>query len=198
MRHRTAALASAAALLCACDAPLLSAQLEIRELRVTLPGQEFPAVAGDALSWCAHDPADPPPDACVAHGLSYDLGAELPVLDEEGITSDVRLTDFVLRLASGGAGDLGGITRIRILVRDPATGDLIPVAAYARSGAAAAPTALAVTGDPNLDLSRFLSGGSLELRIELEVDPADPPGAFTAELEAGFSLVLTVEYGAFF
>ncbi len=45
---------------------------------------------------------------------------------------------------------LGGITLVRISVVDPATGALIPVASYARSGTASAPTTLAVTGDPTV------------------------------------------------
>lgn len=197
MRRPIAALLSATALLAACDAPLLGARLEIRELRITMPGQEFPESPVDALSFCAHPPGDPPPPGCVARTVSYDLGAELPVLDDEGITADVRLTDLGLRLTSGAGGDLGGITLVRISVVDPATGALIPVASYARSGTASAPTTLAVTGDPNLDLAPYLDAGSLDVRVEVEVDPADPPGAFTAEVEVAFSVVVTVDYAAY-
>lgn len=197
MRHSTAALLSAAALLCACDRPLLSSQLEIRELRVTMPGQEFPALALDPAELCAHAPEDPPPPDCVARSVSYDLGAEVPVLDEQGVTSDVRLTDLALRLVSGASGDLGGVILARITVQDPDTGAPVLLASYARLDPAAAPAEIAVTGDPNLELARYLRAGSLDMRVELEVDPADPPGAFTAEIEAAFSLVVTLEYAAF-
>jgi hypothetical protein len=196
MRHAPAAIA--AALLCGCGQPLLSAQLEIPEIRVALQGEEFPALTPiDPQFICTHAPADPPPPDCVARALSYDLGEELPVLDEDGAEVDLRLTGLALRLVSGGTGHLRGVMLARLSIADPATGGRVLLASYARADPSATPSELTVSGDPNVDLGPYLRGGALDTRIELLFDPMDPPGAFTASVEAAFSLIVTLDYGAY-
>jgi hypothetical protein len=73
------ALATAALLLAACD-DLLSADLQIPSIEVTLPGQEFPESDAPGSGSYQCDPADNDPP-CLAVELEYDLGGQVPVLD---------------------------------------------------------------------------------------------------------------------
>lgn len=194
MRHAPSTLL-AAALLAGCGQPLLSAQVEIPELRIATPPQDFPAASADPAYACSILAALPV-NACAGVTSAYDLGAEVPVLEEKGVKAELRLTDVALRLAAGGISDLRGIARAEVAVRSP-SGSFTKVAGYVRP-AGAAPTTLVVSGRSNLDLAAYLRSGSIDTRIEVEMEPAFLPTGFTASVEAGFSLVVTLDYGAYF
>jgi hypothetical protein len=193
MRHALAALALA---LTACDVPLLSAELSIPELRVTLPAQAFPA-SDTTLpeNWCAATPSDPP---CIALTLDYDLGGSVPVLAERNVTYDLRLTDVAIALSATEVGrDLSGVRRVTVSVLgdplDPTTG--LVLTSYARPPGAAAPTRIAITGNANLDLGAYLDAGRLPVRVEVVLDAGTP--AFLADVQAGFSLEVRLDWGAY-
>lgn len=195
MRHALAALALA---LAACDGPLLFAELSIPELRVTLPGQTFPASdTGNAAYFC--DPAAPqsfPP--CIALTLDYDLGGNVPVLTEENVTYELRLTDVAIALSATEVGkNLSGIQRATITVLDdplvPSGG--IVVASYVRPPGAVTPTEIAISGNANLDLGPYLDAGRLPVRVEVVLDAGTPE--FLADVQVGFSLEVTLDWGAY-
>jgi hypothetical protein len=198
MRHLLPAL-SAAALLAGCGRPLLSAQIEVPEIRIVEPAQYFPmATAGGLQNLCDQLPPELQGN-CLKVDVGYDLGAELPVFEEKGVTVDLRLTDVALRLTvdpqnptSTGPADLSGVEAVRVLVQT-AAGDWLSVASYTRPDDATAPS-VTVSGRSNLDLSPFLSGGKLGFRVELTFDPSNAPPSFWADVEAGFSFVATVSY----
>ena len=189
MRHL---LVAAALLLAACD---LSAELDIPELRVTLPSQQF--VASDTSipeDWC--DPAEAADPPCIATALQVDLGAQVSLLTEENATYDLRLTDLAMALASTEAGkDLGGVKLLTIRVGGGAPGAGLVLASYARPPGAAAPAAIAVTGNSNVDLGPYLEAGRLPVRLELVLDRPTP--AFSADVVAGFSLRVSLDWGAY-
>jgi hypothetical protein len=193
MRH---ALAATALLLAACDG-LLSSELQIPAIRVTLPSQPFPASdTSIPENWC--DPADLSDPPCIARTLDYDLGGRVPVLDEEGVTYDLRLTDVALTLSASEVGkDLSGVRSLTIRVlADPASATSgFVLASYARPTGWAAPTSIAVTGNANVDLGPYLDAGRLPVRVELVLDHGTP--AFDADVEAGFSLEVALDYGAY-
>lgn len=195
MRTLPAALA-AAALLAGCGRPLLSAQLEVPEIRIVAPARAFPLASPGAENVCDLLPGAG--TGCLKVDLSYDVGAEVPVFEEEGVSVDLRLTDVALRLTAdpGGAtvpvSDFRGVEEVVVLVQRP-DGSWLAVASYVKP-AGAAPASVTVSGRSNLDLSPFLSGGTLAFRVELTYDAADPPPSFFADVEAGFSLVATVDY----
>jgi hypothetical protein len=191
MRQPHAALL-AATLLAGCGQPLFSARVEISEIRITEPTKEFPPAAFDPTSACSF--LAPLPPNCVATSVAYDIGAELPVVNRKGVTLDLRLTDVALRLAAGAASDLRGVLRAEVDLRDPVSGDFTKVAGYVRPSPTAAPTTIAVSGSSNLDLARYLEAGALDARVAVEMDPFFLPSGFTADLEAGFSLVVTLDY----
>jgi hypothetical protein len=196
MRHAlAAALASLAALLAGCGQPLLSAQVEIPEVRIVQAPTDFPATSLDPSSACSF--IVPLPPSCVAAATSYDIGAEVPVLKEKGVKVDLRLTDVALHLVTGAASDLRGVTRAEIDLRDPASGGFRKVASYVRPSPTAAPTSIDVTGQASLDLAPYLTSGALDARIAVEVDPLYLPSGFSAAMEAGFSLSVTLDYSAY-
>ncbi len=193
MRH---ALAAAALLLTACDS-LFTAELQVPVIRVTLPSQVFPA--SDTTipeNWC--DPSAPATPPCIATTLDYDLGGEVPVLNEENVTYDLRLTDVALALSATEIGkDLSGVRSLTIAVLpDPASSTSgFVVATYTRPPGTVAPTSIAVTGNANVDLGPYLDAGRLPVRIELVLDAGTPE--FTADVAAGFSLEVALDYGAY-
>ncbi len=192
MRAALAAAAlAAAALLSGCGQPLLSMQLEVPEIRITSPGKEFPTT-GVALptDYCVY--ATP---GCVFDDIQYDIGAQVPVLEEKGVSIDLRLTDVALRLVSG-TSDLRGVLSAEVKIQDPVTGDWILVASYAKPPGAI-PTEISVSGNSNIQLAPYLSSGEIGARVEVSYDTSSPPGAFTADVEAGFSLVVTMSYDAY-
>lgn len=190
MRQARAAVL-AAALLAGCGQPLLSAQVEVPELRMTSPAQAFPDAALAApTDFCSGTAG------CLFTDAEYDLGAEVPGLGEDGVTVDLRLTDVALRL-SALSGSLDGIESVKVLVVDPGSGAKTVVASYLKPPGAT-PAEIRVSGNSNLELGPYVAGGRIDLRLEVTYDLGSPPGAFTADVEAGFSLVVTVKYGELF
>lgn len=200
MRHALAA--AALALLAACDG-LLAADLRIPEVRVTLAQQDFPeSNTTDVRFFC--DPTAPqslPP--CVGLTLDYDLGAEIPILDDRNVAYDLRLTDVALRLSATqavtGEKNLSGVklATLRVL-EDPALpGSGAVLATYVRPDGAPPVESFAVSGNSSLDLGPYLDAGRLPIRVELVIDSAGPTPPFTADVEAGFALEVEVDYGGY-
>lgn len=195
---RTSLAAAAVALLCACDG-LLFAEVQIPDLQVTLPAQSFPAVdASLPPNWC--DPAlqsDPP---CLALITDYDIGAQVPAFTEEAVSYELRMTRVAITLsanqAPGGPPDLSGVERATIRVLDdpldPTSG--LVIASYVKPPGAT-PTEIAVSGNANLDLGPYLVVGHLPIRVEVVVSNGTP--AFDADITAGFSVVVNVDWGSY-
>ncbi len=196
MRRAPLALALAAALgaLPGCSGPLLYADLQVSAVRVTLPSQAFPASdTTNPADWCAPTQTNPP---CVQLSLAYDIAGQIPVLNEPNVTYDLRLTDVGITLSTVSAGtNLSGVERVTIAVladpNDPASG--VTVASYVRPAGGGAASSIAVSGNPNLDLAPYVSAGRLPAHVELVLDQPTP--AFLADVGAGFSLEVKLDYG---
>lgn len=200
--RRLGPAALAAVLLAACGGPLLYAELEIPELRVTLPPQSFPAAASPLPSnWC--NPSVPQPNPpCLAVGASYDLAAHVPAFTQSGATYEVRLTAVSFKLSAtqstpGAPTDLSGIQSARVLVgANPSVpGSGTVVASYVRTTTSPPPTTLAVTGNSNLDLAPYLSNGQLPVRVEVVIDGST--AAFDANISATFYVRITFDWGKY-
>jgi hypothetical protein len=170
-----------------CGGPLLSAELEIPELGLKVPQQTFPASTADPSYWCAPDQAD-----CIATDLEYDIGSEVDLLDQKGVTDEVRLTHLALVLTSTTVQDLGGVRSVVVEVVPPDGGASIPVATYARSASDPLPTRLAVAGNSSVDLGPMIRSGIIHLRVKMSFDGPTPE--FTADVEAVFYLRITLDY----
>ncbi len=194
MRRARAALLAAAALLSGCGQPLLSMQLDVPEVRITSPGHDFPATNApfdSSVVLC-----EPTSTDCVVSDAEYDIGEQVPVLSERGVDVDLRLTDVALHLVPGPGGDLSGILEVLVELQDPASGGWTVVASYTKPSHAP-PSDISVAGNSNLQLAPYLASGKLLARVEVSLDLAAPQPGFTANVEAGFSLVVTVSYDAF-
>jgi hypothetical protein len=197
MRH---ALAAAAFLLAGCRESLLFADIEVPHIGVTLPAQAFPASdTSDPADWC--DPAAPSDPPCIAATLDYDLGAEVPALMNDSVSYDLRLTEVTITLSATSAGtDLSGVRTAVVRVLDDPTifASGAVVASYTRPPGPIPdppPTSIAVAGNASVDLGPYLDAGSLPIRVEVELDSLTP--AFDADVYAGFSLVITVDWGSY-
>jgi len=178
-----------------CGGPLLFAELQVPSLRATLPSQSFPASdTTDPADWCSAVQTDPP---CIQMTLDYDLGGMVPILNEPGVTYDLRLTDVGITLSATEVGkDLSGVSRVAISALldplDPASA--VVIASYVRPPGGNPPSSIAVTGNSNLDLGPYLSGGLLRVHAELVIDQPTP--AFLADVTSGFSLEVKLDYGS--
>ncbi len=194
-RAPLAAFAAAlAAALAGCGGSLLHADLQVDQVRVTLPSQAFPASdTTNPIDWCSASQSSPP---CVQLTLSYDIAGQIPVLNQPNVTYDLRLTDVGISLSASSAGtDLSGVQRVTITVlanpNHPTSG--VTVASYLRPATGGATSTIAVSGNPNLDLAPYVAAGRLPAHVELVVDQATP--AFLADVGAGFSLEVKLDYG---
>jgi hypothetical protein len=192
MRRLRLPLAAALVLLLAsCGGPVFYLQIVIPEVHVSLPRQSFPASTGaPPTDWCT--PADP---TCLFTNIEYDFGDKVPLLGQKHVTVDLRLTQLGIVLDAGTA-DLRGVksVTVRLVNPDDAT-DSVVAASYVRTALDPNPTTISVSGNANVDLGAYLTGSKLVARAELVYDDTTP--AFTADVAAEFSFVLTLDYGAY-
>lgn len=187
MRH--ALLAAPLLLAAGCGGPLLFADLEIPEVQLTLPAQQFPASVAAPSAWC-----DPTTPSCVAADLTYDLGQQLDLRSRPATAYDIWLTSLVIALPATQGGDLGGVASAAVLVYPPGGGAPVEVAHYQRSAADPTPTSIALSTDAGLDLAPYLEAGLIRLRVELSYDQRTP--AFEADVTADFRLKVQLDYGS--
>ena len=193
MRH---ALAATVVLLAGCQGDLTTAEIDVSHLGVTLPAQAFPASdTTNTADFCAAPPQSSPP--CIQTTLDYDLGAQVPALTNKSVTYDLRLTDVAITLSAASAGDdLYGVLSAKVIVKDLVTGADTVVASYDRPASATSPIhTLAVSGNASVDLGPYLDAGRLPVRVELLLTNGTP--AFWADVHAGFSLVVNVDWSTY-
>jgi len=189
MRTRHAALA-AALLLAGCGGPLLFAELEIPAVGITLPSQTFPSVA-TALPVNLCSGSEP---GCVQTELVYDIGQKVDLLKEASAKYELRLSQLSIALAATqAASDLGGVKSTVIEAVQPGATTGVVVASYYRSPQDPNPSAIAVSGNADLDLAKYLNDGKIDLRVKMTYDAPTPE--FTADVQAVFYLKVTLDYG---
>ncbi len=125
MRHTLLAALAALPLVSGCGGPFLTAQLDVPTVRITLPSQSFPATDAAAQFWCS--PAQTQP-SCIATSLSYDLGAQLPVVNESNVSYELRLTSLSIGLRADASGTLSGVQAVTIRIQDPGASSGVVVA----------------------------------------------------------------------
>lgn len=181
-----ALLSSAAA---GCGQPFLSARVEVPEIRITQPPRDFPAMSFDPAFACSIlAPLISNPQDCSGQNLDpIDIG---DALDQQGVTSELRLTGLALHLVGA---DARGVRRAEVDLFDQATGAITPIARFSRVGAGS-PGTTVVAETTKIDLVPFLNGGKLEPRVEVELDPTYFATGFSASVEAAFSVKVTIDY----
>jgi hypothetical protein len=176
-----------------CGGPLFFAELEVPTVRVTLPSQSFPA-ANDPSALCRDAQGNVIPQ-CAQTVLAYDLGAQVPVITEKGVSYEVRLTSLGIALAANDPimSDFGTVTAVTISV--VGTGGLpnVVVASYQQDPLNPAPKSITVAGYSNVDLAPYILSGTLDLKTELH----GIPPSFTADVAGTFYLKVKLDYGAY-
>ncbi len=196
MRRVPLAVAAAlAAALAGCGGPLLFAEVQVPKVGATLPRQSFPASdTTDPADWCSALQTDPP---CIQTSIDYDLGGMVPILNDPGVTYDIRLTELAVALSTTEVGkDLSGVRSASVSVltnvADPASA--VVIASYVRPSGTATPTSISVSGNSNLDLGPYLRGGVLRVHAELVIDKPTP--AFLADVTSQLSLEAKLDWGS--
>jgi hypothetical protein len=195
MRARTLLTTSLALALAlaGCGGPVLFADLKMPSVEVTLPQYPFPGSKGETT---------------VFKDISFDVGANVPVVNEPNVDLELRLTHLAILLRSTDPRDVNGfdgVKSVRISALDPATGTpALLLASYDRPDGATAITQIAVASATSADLRPFLSAGVITVRAEYTSD--SPPivslGAlpfydWTADVTAEFAIDVKVDYGAY-
>lgn len=211
MRHAPLLAVALAAALAGCDQPFLSAQIEVPEVRIAGAATEFPSTNIDPAYACSVLRAVTGHN-CSGVNRSYDVGGNVPAINEKGVSADLRLTDVMLHVSSASAaahlggitraqvsliGGDGGLTRVASFVRPcdypvPTDPTFVPTVNCQQMGYR--PTTIRSSGASNVNLAPFLQSGKLDARVEVEMDPMLLPSGFTATVEAGFSAIVTVDY----
>jgi hypothetical protein len=175
----------ALALLAGCG--LLYAELEIPSTTITLKQQAFPATL---------------PGVPLVKDLTFDVGSQLPYIDDKDVTYELRLTQMQVKLDTGSAmGDFGGIKSVTLSVLPP-PGQTLPettiIASYSKAPPPADqnPTSIAVSGMSNLDLAPYIASGSMTLRLQALPETLGAPiPAWTADVGGEFYLMVHADYG---
>jgi hypothetical protein len=187
MRARLSFLATLLVVLAGCGGPVLFAELEMPSVEVTLPQYTFP---GDPLGLLNFK------------DVSFDVGANVPVVNEPNVELELRLTRMTMVLATGGPlSSFDGFQKVTITALHPSdpTRNLV-LLRYDKPAGASGITRISASSDTDADLKPFLEGGVINVRAEYESDginPTLPTSDWTADLTAEFRFVVTLDYGAY-
>jgi hypothetical protein len=157
-------------------------------VEVTLPQHTFP---GDPLG------------LQTAETVSFDVGANVPVVTEPNVDFDLKLTRMTLVLdTTGPLSNFDGFETVKISALhpsgDPAL-DLI-LLQYTKPAGAWGITRISATSETDADLKPYLSAGVINVRAEYASDgfnPTLPTTDWTADVTADFWMRVKLDYGAY-
>lgn len=170
--------------LAGCGGPALFAELEMPSVEVTLPQYQFP---GSVLG------------APVAQEVSFDLGANVPVVNQSNVTIDLKLTRMTIVLNTGGAlANFDQIDSVKITALHPATTTLpdLVLIDYTNPHTATGMTSVTITSQTSAELTPYLDAGKITVRAEY-AGSGLPSSTWTADISADFWIKVTLDYGAY-
>lgn len=159
---------------------MLDAKLEAQTVCFTLP--DYPILGV-------------PASGTLSTLVSYDLGSDLPILSEKGVSYTLVLKTMQLGVGEGSpAVDLGGIDDLTISPVAPA-GTSLPEPTLVRyvKGADLHPTLLEAASSSGDDLAPYVSGGQVEFLAT--ATGTLPASSWAADVKACFQLTVDVDYG---
>jgi hypothetical protein len=159
---------------------MLDAKLEARTVCFTLPSYPIPAA---------------PVSGTLSTPIDYDLGNDLPILSEPGVSYSLVLQRARLAVsADSPAVDLGGVDELALSVEAP-SGTSLPELALLQyqKGADPHPTALEAASSSDADLAPYLTDG--RVRFLATASGAPPDYDWSADFTACFLLTVDVDYG---
>jgi hypothetical protein len=192
---RPALAAFAALSLSACGKPLLYVEVEIPDVQVTIPAQDFPSTVNPPpINLCPPEVVVPAGTTCLQQSVTYDLGKDFTDLTKDAVEYELRLTDLAISLtAASGIVDFGGVTEVRVGVQASASLPAVDLASYQRLASNPNPTSIAVRAQSNVDLGAYVQAGQVAIFTRMIFDQALP--AFTADVKGDFYLRAQVDWG---
>jgi hypothetical protein len=171
----------ALALLSSCG--LFFAEVEIPHISMTLAGNAFPEI---------------PVGGSMTKVIDFDLGKDISLITEKGVTFELRLLAMTLKPTSGLA-DFGDIQTITVTVMPipPQTmPEQVQLAAYVKPPPPADqhPPDISVVASSNVDLSPYLLSGTIRLSFQATSSAVGIIPAWTGDVGSEFYLKLHAEY----
>jgi hypothetical protein len=174
----------ALALLAGCG--LLTAEVEIPSITITLKQQAFPGT---------------PAGAPLVKEISFDVGANVPFTDDPDVSYELRLTQMTVAISTGSVmGDFGDIESVTLSVLPP-TGQTLPeetiVASYVKAPPPAdqSPATIAVAGMASLDLAPYIASGNMTMKLQAVSLTGSAIPDWTADVSGVFYLKARANYG---
>jgi hypothetical protein len=187
MRARTFATAALLAATTACSGPVLFAELEMPSVQVTLPQYSFP---GDPLG------------LTTSANVSFDVGANVPLVNDPNVDFDIELRSMTLVLdTTGPLSNFDGFETVRIIALHPSGNAALDLTLleYRKPAGASGITRISTSSSTDADLKPFLTAGVINVRAEYAsdgVNPTLPTSNWTADLTADFWMKVRLDYGA--
>lgn len=177
-----AALLALPVALAACGGPLLTAELKMASVEVTLPQYRFPSVGTQKYQ-----------------DVTFDVGASMPVILQKNVDYDLKLTGMTLVLGSGPINNFDTFNRVTITAQPPAGSGLAPLVLvdYVNPHTQTGLTHVTASSSTDADLKPYLYAGKITVRAEYDAGPTTPLGEWTADVTADFFVRVKVDYGAY-
>lgn len=181
MRARTLLTTSLALslALAGCGGPVLFAELEMPSVEVTLPQYEFPSVVGTA-----------------SQEITFDVGANVPVINEPNVDYDLNLNQMSIALRSGPFTDFDSFDTVRVTAIRAGLPDLVLIE-YTNPHTTSGLTSVTARSSTDADLKPYLDAGKITVRAEFTGSPTTPVGIWYADVTADLYLRVRVDYGAY-
>ncbi len=185
MKIATGTLVAATLLLAGCG-PLLSAELDAKDVGVTVTGQSFPPMLLLGNTPCGFG------TSCTTTDFVFDVGGATGVLDQDGVSYDLSLTALTIS-ESATSVDLSGIVAGRVVLLAADGSAPVVLATYTRPPGSGTITTLRADPVTGVDLEPYVQSGLVHLQAWLVYDA--PTAGFTATVDGVFHLKATIDYG---
>lgn len=177
----TRTLLAATLLLSGC----LSAELDAREVGVTVADQSFPPMLLLGNTFCGFS------TSCTTTDFVFDVGGATGVLDQDGVRYDLTLTALTIA-ESATSVDLSSIVAGRVVLLPGDGSAPVVLATYARPARSGRLTVLRAEPVPGIDLEPYVQGGAIHLQARLAYDA--PTAGFTGTVDGTFHLKAKIDY----
>jgi hypothetical protein len=178
MRARTLFATSLAVAVAGCGGPILFAELEMPSVQVTLPQYQFPTIG-----------------ISTTQTIVFDVGANVPLVNEPNVDYDLELNRMTLVLEAGGPfPNFDTFNSVRIVAVHPPLPDLVLIE-YANPPPGS--TTVTATSSTSADLKPYLDAGQMTVNATFEADPTTPVGVWYADVTADLYLRVRLDYGAY-
>jgi hypothetical protein len=165
--------------LAGCGGPVLFAELEMPSVEVTLPQYQFPSVVGSA-----------------SQDITFDVGANVPVIGEPNVDYDLYLNQMTIALRSGPFTDFDSFDTVKVTAVRAGLPELVLVE-YTNPHTTSGMTTVTAKSSTGADLKPYLDAGKITVRAEFTSSPSTLAGIWYADVSADLRLRVRIDYGAY-